>query len=80
MHNVNIQCDVNYSQERCAKCNENSEEKSTLEEIKLGLDEKAIFMGHLKEMIEFWHAKQGKEREAIPDRRNDLNMEEGQEW
>lgn len=53
MHNVNTQCDVNYSQERCAKCNENSEGKSTLEEIKLGLDEKAIFMGHLKEMIEF---------------------------
>lgn len=53
MHNVNTQCDVNYSQERCAKCNENSEGKSTLEEIKLGLDEKAIFMGPLKEMIEF---------------------------
>lgn len=51
-------------------------QKEKVGEIKIGLDEEAVFMGHLEEMMKFWHTTQGKERAAIADRRNTLNMEE----
>lgn len=79
----NDQCNGNEKQERYAKCNGNSEEwKSPVGEIRIGPD-KAVFTLHLKERIEFWYAKQGKERESLPERRKDLNKKKdktGGQW